>query len=234
MTLNCLRMYRRLSLQRSVLLGLSSNNVKFSTSPSQESDRSSSPSTPTKRVLVYEGRLSSAINGLKLLSLSSSLVTSFGAPLLFFVNDTTTFGVKFVAISGSCCFFKVTIVCIYQFVCRFRRQFKSTSRIGIAGFGLFTTSLLHWVSSPYIHKLFELPNGEFEAETRSLFGRVRVTRFNRQTVAPRNERSLRPFASFVVGKKVLYLHSDDVPQHVITKLGLPMANEQTQTDGGDQ
>lgn len=119
---------------------------------------------------------------------------------MFYANDTTAFGVKAVATAG------------------------------IAGFGLFTTSMLHWVSSPYIHKLYELPRREsgagveFEAETRTLFGRKRLTTISRANIV-HGVATMRPWASFVVDKRIFYWHVDDLPADVANELGVKRSTD---------
>ena len=43
---------------------------------------------------------------------------------------------------------------------------------GIAAFGAFTTSLLHWLASPYVHRIVAR-DGRVIAEQRSLLGRAK-------------------------------------------------------------
>eukprot|EP00898_Chlorokybus_atmophyticus_P002483 jgi/Chlat1/3235/Chrsp22S03510 len=79
-----------------------------------------------KPVLIYTGPMSGSVKGVKLLSLSSAMLTLVGAPLFVLTNPNLSPTGR-IAIAGTMIFF-----------------------------GLSTTALLHWFSSTYVHKMWAI------------------------------------------------------------------------------
>jgi len=75
---------------------------------------------------------------------------------------------------------------------------RAFAAAGIAGFGLFTTGLLHWFVGPYVHelKLREKDSEEIEVTTLDVLGRRRETLLPLTKITPPPEGSIHPQATF--------------------------------------
>ena len=101
----------------------------------------------TKDKPDYEGRLSLALKGLKVISISSLMVTTFGAPMLYFANQTTPIVVKLIASSV------------------------------VMAFGFFTTGFLHFCAGPYVHKIWLVNKDTAVAQTMAYLGKKQFWKF---------------------------------------------------------
>eukprot|EP00128_Syssomonas_multiformis_P012286 Colp12_sorted_trinity150504_noHs@4633 len=114
-----------------------------------------------------------------MLSLSSGICTTFGGPSLVLLEAE---GVPIGA--------------------RFAMAFA------ITGFGVLSTAVMHYVSKPYILRLFyDAKTEELNAETLDLFARKMTTKFHVSEAKPAGH-ELSPFVSFRVKGKGLYVQPE--------------------------
>jgi hypothetical protein len=152
-------------------------------------DSSTSAAAATAASDIYVGRLKDTIRGVKLLSVSSCIVTSVAAPIIMATNSAS------VAANVTACAF--------------------------AAFGLFTTGLLTWATSPYVIRMrFLTAERQFEVESLNVIARTKQTRFTADEIEKKAESrrvsaSMRPFVSFgVKGKRQLFfVHPEDLPSN---------------------
>jgi hypothetical protein len=87
-----------------------------------------------------------------------------------------------------------------------------TAKLSIAGtlggFGLFTTGLLHWFASPYVHRLaYRAQDDSVEVTTLSLFANPKRRRFAVADAAP--PATVHPLSTFAIpGGKYYYVDLD--------------------------
>lgn len=135
----------------------------------------------------YVGRLGSVIRGVKMMSVSSCLVTSGAAPLLVMTQANPS---------------PVVLATAATF----------------AVFGVFTTSLVTWTTSPYVISMrFDAAAKRFSIDTFTLTGRTRTTlidesQIEKKSQSQRVQSSMRPFVTFGADKRLFFVHADDVPQ----------------------
>lgn len=164
---------------------------RLSTLPTESDSTPPPPPPPTD---AYVGRLKDTIRGVKLLSVSSCIVTSVAAPIIMATNSAS------VAANVTACAF--------------------------AAFGLFTTGLLTWATSPYVIRMRYLTaERQFEVESLNAIARIKQTRFSVDEIEKKAESrrvaaSMRPFVTFgVKGKRQLFfVHPEDLPSHWQNKL----------------
>lgn len=136
-------------------------------------------STPSNRdSIVYLGPLTSAVRGLKLVSISTAALAVFLNPLLIYCGNPDTPLVGRVAMASF-------VTCI----------------------GISTTVLLHWFIKGYITKLFyDRSTGSVTAETLTLFGRRKLTSFHISEARPPD--SVSAFSTFQGGGKNFFMHTE--------------------------
>jgi hypothetical protein len=119
-----------------------------------------------------------------------------------------------------------------------------TAKLSIAGtlggFGVFTTGLLHWFASPYVHRLVYNP-GEDSAvvTTLSLFARPRTRRFGLGEV--RAPDTVHPLSTFALSDgRYYYLDMDNFPDKELLSRLAPeslaahlLAQQPPAADGGE-
>eukprot|EP01025_Chloroclados_australasicus_P065158 TRINITY_DN8840_c0_g1_i1.p1 TRINITY_DN8840_c0_g1~~TRINITY_DN8840_c0_g1_i1.p1 ORF type:complete len:220 (+),score=12.46 TRINITY_DN8840_c0_g1_i1:62-721(+) len=85
-------------------------------------------------------------------------------------------------------------------------------------FGAFTTGLLHWFTSPYVHQLkLNKESLEMSASTVSLFGGKVHTKFGLNEIEPPRD-TYKPLATFRVGNKIMYVDQEYVKDRRIAAL----------------
>lgn len=142
----------------------------------------------------YVGRLKDTIRGVKVLSVSSCVVTSVAAPIIMATNSASVAA--------------------------------NVTALTFAVFGLFTTSLLTWATSPYVIRMRFLPTErQFEVESLSVIARIKQTRFTADEVekkadSKRVSGSMRPFVTFGVKgqRQLFFVHPEDLPRDWQNKL----------------
>ncbi|GMH37175.1 hypothetical protein BSKO_05048 [Bryopsis sp. KO-2023] len=93
-------------------------------------------------------------------------------------------------------------------------------------FGIFTTGLLHWFSSPYVHQLkFDgaAARKEIDVKTLTLFARQRWERLALDSIKPAD--TWRPLATFESQGKLYYIHVDQFNHRKLLKRLVPPAEE---------
>lgn len=84
---------------------------------------------------------------------------------------------------------------------------KASIAGSLASFGIFTTGLLHWFTSPYTHKLVHHPETDsVEITTLDVLGRSRTQTIKLADVSESD--SVHPLSSFAAGGKIYYLDRD--------------------------
>ena len=124
---------------------------------------------------VYVGPFGGALKRVKILSVSSLVATTSSLPVMVYMQGSAQFSGRIGAV------------------------------MTVGFFSLFTTSMLHWFSSPYICRLTTFQGKEeVEVETCSLLGRKKHRKFALGDVrAP--EGSLRPLITFEVDGQPFYV-----------------------------
>ena len=131
-----------------------------------------------KLKLVYEGPLSRPVQLVKVLSLSTALMTMLATPLLM------VYGKQSVPMAGKLAIGTTIILA-----------------------GTSTTFLLHWITKVYVHRMFYNAATEmFVAETMSLFAMKKKTEFSLVEIRLAKEPSA--FTTFEAKGKKYFLHSD--------------------------
>lgn len=135
------------------------------------------PSPPSPTPYVYVAPFSSAVRKVKRLSLFSCACAVAAGPLIMGLDPSSTLTAK-VSIAGT-----------------------------LTSFGLFTTGLLHWFTSPYVHRLVHKPDEEaVEVTTLDVLGRPRSAAV--PLAAVHEADSVHPLSSFAAGGKIYYLDRD--------------------------
>jgi len=142
----------------------------------------------------YVGRLKDTIRGVKVLSVSSCVVTSVAAPIIMVTNSASVAA--------------------------------NVTALTFAVFGLFTTTLLTWATSPYVMRMRFLPaEQQFEIESLSVIARTKRTRFAADEVGKKADSarvsgSMRPFVTFGVKgqRQLFFVHPEDLPRDWHSKL----------------
>ena len=150
----------RLLTSRNILLankrcGFFKNNIakSFRTSSKAFQVETTIPLKDEDFRLVYEGPLSKKIKYLKLFSFTTATVSLSAPAIIFFGSSAVTPLVKGILAS--------TVVVM----------------------GVTTTSLLHWLTRVYVHRMFFHPETRtFSAETSTIFGTMKKTRFSVEDV----------------------------------------------------
>jgi hypothetical protein len=134
--------------------------------------------------LVYVGRLKDVVRGVKMMSVSSCVVTSGAAPMLIMTQANPS---------------PVVVATAATF----------------ALFGLFTTTLVTWATSPYVQRMtLDESTKVMTVDTLNLIGARRTTSFSLDTVDPKAaQATMRPFVTFGLrdSKRLFFVHTDDVP-----------------------
>eukprot|EP00884_Botryococcus_braunii_P004768 jgi/Botrbrau1/14292/Bobra.0369s0006.1 len=140
---------------------------------------------PTRYTTVsYEGPWSASVGRCKKLSLFSTFSAFAAAPIIMSLEA----GGSAAASMGP----------------------KAGIAFTLCSFGAFTTGLLHWFTSPYIHRLVYQPDRpEVQVTVLSLLARPATYTIPLSEITPPN--TLRPQASFQWKGKVFYIDSDHFP-----------------------
>lgn len=150
----------------------------YSSSGSEEADKPQYPIRTPDHVYVYNGPLAVTVSRLKKLSLFSCACTIAASPVIIYMSSASSFGAK------------------------------ASIALTLCGFGFFTTGLMHWFTSPYVHWLtYNSNTGLAEVETLSLFAKHQRRTFSESEVQYPN--TLRPQATFQVHGQVYYLDADN-------------------------
>ena len=142
-------------------------------------NHASSPSPPSNPSpgYIYEAPFSSAVRKVKRLSLFSCFCALGAGPVIMGLDAGSTFTAT-VSIAGT-----------------------------LASFGIFTTGLLHWFTSPYTHKLVYDPKTEsIDVTTLDMLGRSRTQTIKVADVKEAD--SVHPLSSFGADGKIFYLDKD--------------------------
>jgi len=97
-----------------------------------------------------------------------------------------------------------------------------TAKVSIAatlgGFGLFTTGLLHWFTSPYVHLLVHNPtDNSIDVKTLDVLGRSQWRHISLEDV--QEAESVHPLSSFAAGRKIYYVDTDRfMDKQLLTRL----------------
>lgn len=128
---------------------------------------------------VYEGPFAKTVTNLKRLSIASCAATTLLSPLLVALayDDGSTVATK-AAVAATVC-----------------------------SFGLFTTGMLHWFTSPYVLRLVHVPGSDqVELETKTILGgTVKTTVHMPGDIKPAN--TMQPLSTFEVQCSFTCLHS---------------------------
>jgi hypothetical protein len=130
------------------------------------------------------------------------MVTTFGAPMLYFVNETTALFVKVIASSA------------------------------VMGFGFFTTGFLHFCSGPYVHQMWiknrdaatSIDDTIVVSRTMSYLGQPQYWQFKRSDLRAPDGKAFRPWVTHDIvdanGKVLhqLYLHPEDIQQPLLANV----------------
>lgn len=140
--------------------------------------------TTTDGTIEYTGPLSTTVTRLKRVSLLSCALTTASAPALATLD----------AVGGA------------------HPAAQAGIAAAVASFGVFTTGLLHWFTSPYVHRLSVAPAAPDVAvvETRDVLARRRVEQLALSTLAPPTG-TLHPQATFRANGRLYYVDTDNFP-----------------------
>ncbi|EIE26861.1 hypothetical protein COCSUDRAFT_59369 [Coccomyxa subellipsoidea C-169] len=87
---------------------------------------------------------------------------------------------------------------------------KASIAVTLCSFGIFTTGLLHWFTSPYVRQLvFDKKSNTMEIETLSVFARPQITRAHLAEISYPD--TIRPQVTFAVNGKFFYLDDNTFP-----------------------
>lgn len=103
------------------------------------------------------------------------------------------------------------------------------ARLSIAGtlvsFGVFTTGLMHWFTSPYVQRLRYHPDTEtVEIDALDLLGRMRTTAFPLSSIQEPD--TVHPLASFKINGKCYFVDPDNFPDEQLLLRLVPGLKEQ--------
>ncbi|BDA40457.1 Uncharacterized protein C1834.10c [Coccomyxa sp. Obi] len=143
------------------------------------------PAVKSDDIVTYEGPLKQAVLSLKKLSLFSCAATFAMSPvMLLFDTSATSLGAK------------------------------ASIAVTLCSFGIFTTGLLHWFTSPYVRRLvYDRKSETLEIETLSVFARPQITRTHLSEIAYPD--TIRPQVTFAVKRKFFYLDADRFPDKAL-------------------
>ncbi|DBB04170.1 hypothetical protein WJX77_004853 [Trebouxia sp. C0004] len=143
----------------------------------EEADKMKYPVRTPDSVFVYSGPLALTVSRLKKLSLFSCACTFLASPIIIYMSSASSFGAK------------------------------ASIAFTLCGFGLFTTGLMHWFTSPYVHRLIHnSKTGLTEVETLSILAKYKRRTFSHSEIEYPN--SFRPQSTFQVHGQVYYLDAD--------------------------
>ncbi|KAL2632362.1 hypothetical protein R1flu_017048 [Riccia fluitans] len=145
--------------------------------------------------VIYHGSMSSALRGVKLLSASSFLISVVGAPVLtFFTNPDLSLLMK-----GA----------------------LSTTMIVLSA---STTFALHWIASPYVHKLVWIPGSDvIEVQVLSWMAITRKRKIKLSDIE--TPVTQLPLATFAAKNKIYYVDKDSFPCQELLDLLVPEKGE---------
>lgn len=84
---------------------------------------------------------------------------------------------------------------------------KASIAATLGGFGIFTTGLLHWFTSPYVHRLEHLPKEDtIKVNSLDMLGRRKQRNIPLTEVS--EAQSVHPLSSFAAGGKLYYVDAD--------------------------
>lgn len=164
------------------------------------------PPPPQAGTFTYEAPFSTAVRRVKKLSLFSCLCAVGAGPIILGLDPSTS----------------------------------ATAKVSIAGtlgsFGVFTTGLLHWFTSPYVHRLVYDPSTDSaDVTTLDLLARPRRQHIN--VAEAREAETMHPLSSFSAGGKIYYVDADHFANKELLKRLVPQPEtpeEGSEADGGDQ
>ncbi|KAL3677429.1 hypothetical protein R1sor_027377 [Riccia sorocarpa] len=142
----------------------------------------------TATSVIYHGSMSGTLRGVKLFSATSFLISVVGAPVLtFFTNPELSMLMK-----GA----------------------LSTTMIVLSA---TTTFALHWIASPYVHKLVWIPGSDvIEVQVLSWLATTRKKKINLSDIeAPETQL---PLATFAAKNKIYYVDKENFPSQELLDL----------------
>lgn len=148
--------------------------------------------TPSQTTFTYNAPFSTAVRRVKKLSLFSCGCALAACPVILGLDAQTTATAK-LSIAAS-----------------------------LASFGIFTTGLLHWFTSPYIHKFTYYPKeNAADVVTLNFLGRPLPHRIFLNEVQEAD--SIHPLSTFAVNNKMYYIDADNFTDKALLSKLAPQA-----------
>lgn len=143
-----------------------------------ESNKSITSENNQEFRLIYEGPLSRKLKILKMLSLSTTVLSLTCGPLLVFYGKQSIPFVGKIVMAGT-----------------------------VVTMGVTTTIVMHWLTKVYVHKMYFHPHSRtFHAETSTIFGTLKKHKFSVSDIVIPEIDS--PFSTFEVKGRKYFLHQD--------------------------
>ncbi|BBM98779.1 transmembrane protein 70, mitochondrial [Marchantia polymorpha subsp. ruderalis] len=146
--------------------------------------------------VVYEGSMSAPLRGVKLLSASSCVLSVIGGPIITFLTSPE--------------------------LSMLMKGALSTTMVVLSA---STTFALHWIASPYVHKLIWIP-GKDEFEVQMLSWMAITTRRKIKLSDVQTPLTERPLVTFAAKNNFYYVDKDNFPDEGLLKLLVPESPEE--------
>ncbi|KAG6549598.1 hypothetical protein Mapa_008576 [Marchantia paleacea] len=146
--------------------------------------------------VIYEGSMSAPLRGVKLLSASSCVLSVIGGPIITFLTSPE--------------------------LSMLMKGALSTTMVVLSA---STTFALHWIASPYVHKMIWIP-GKDELDVQMLSWMAITTRRKIKLSDVRTPHTQRPLVTFAANKIFYYVDKDNFPDEELLKLLVPEKHEE--------